>query len=97
VTVYEHLNDTLSIGFGPQTLGHYDSRGTYIKRETNSKTLFETGNGRTSLGSFEGPQEVAHNLNTYSGVVTAEPISNDLTSCINLDKEKQQTGQIVCY
>lgn len=27
VTVYEHLDGTLSIGYGPHTLGHYDARG----------------------------------------------------------------------
>lgn len=27
VTVYEHLDGTLSIGYGPHTLGHYDAQG----------------------------------------------------------------------
>lgn len=27
VTVYEHLDGTLSVGYGPHTLGHYDAQG----------------------------------------------------------------------
>jgi len=27
VTVYEHLDGTLSLGYGPHTLGHYDAQG----------------------------------------------------------------------
>jgi transposase len=30
VTVYEHLDDTLSIGYGPHTVGHYRSDGTLL-------------------------------------------------------------------
>ena len=28
VKLYEHLDGTLSIGYGPHTLGHYDAPGT---------------------------------------------------------------------
>lgn len=30
VKLYEHLNETLSIGYGPHTLGHYDAHGRLL-------------------------------------------------------------------
>ena len=38
VTVYEHLDGTLSIGYGPHTLGHYDLQGHTLN-----------GNGRAAV------------------------------------------------
>ena len=37
VTVYEHLNQTLSIGFGPHTVGQYTREGVPIPRPTTMK------------------------------------------------------------
>jgi transposase len=34
VTVYEHLDGTLSIGYGPHTLGHYDAEGRLLTQQT---------------------------------------------------------------
>lgn len=33
VTVYEHLDGTLSLGYGPHTLGHYDAEGRWLGHE----------------------------------------------------------------
>ena len=35
VTVYEHLDATLSIGYGPQTLGRYTAQGRPLKNKLN--------------------------------------------------------------
>jgi transposase len=34
VTVYEHLDGTLSLGYGPHTLGHYDTEGRLLTQQT---------------------------------------------------------------
>ena len=39
VKIYEHLDGTLSIGYGPHTLGYYDTEGSPLER----KTLAHTG------------------------------------------------------
>jgi hypothetical protein len=49
VTVYEHLNETVSIGFGPHTVGLYDAQGGALsrsppkKRQRNSETPAKSG------------------------------------------------------
>lgn len=35
VTIYEHLDGTISIGYGPHTIGRYDEEGKPFKRQKN--------------------------------------------------------------
>lgn len=49
VTLYEHLDDTLSIGFGPHTVGRYNAQGEPLslappeKSQRNRKTAAKSG------------------------------------------------------
>lgn len=36
VTVYEHLDGTISIGYGPKTIGHYSAQGALIEEKKHS-------------------------------------------------------------
>ena len=46
VKVYEHLDGTLSIGYGPHTLFHYDSNARFIDNSQIKPKKLLKGNGR---------------------------------------------------
>ena len=48
VTVYEHLDTTLSIGFGPHTVGRYDAHGAAIPTSLTPKSV---RNGKRTVKS----------------------------------------------
>ncbi len=49
VTVYQHLDETISIGFGPHTLGRYNAKGEHLKHKGDSHLSLNTKNRTNHL------------------------------------------------
>lgn len=49
VTVYQHLDETISIGFGPHTLGRYNAKGEHLKHKGDSHLSLNTNNRTNHL------------------------------------------------
>jgi hypothetical protein len=62
VTVYEHLDGTLSLGYGPHTLGRYAADGTLL---VPAPARAHTGHRRTSEPG--GTQPLTHGASVHAG------------------------------
>lgn len=60
VTVYEHLNGTISIGYGPHTIGLYDRDGNPLKKQRGNETKNRLSGVYLRLN---GDEIVAHKRN----------------------------------
>jgi Helix-turn-helix domain len=56
VTIYQHFDDTITIGFGPQQLGKYSADGSPIKGAVNENEKFE----RKVLAPFAQTSQTGH-------------------------------------
>ena len=56
VTVYQHADQTITIGFGPQQLGKYSEDGSPIKRAVNKRGWVE----QKVLAPFAQPSQTGH-------------------------------------
>ena len=57
VTVYQHFDDTITIGFGHQQLGKYSADGLPFKRAVNKNGQAELKRRRAALVQ---PQQTGH-------------------------------------
>jgi transposase len=66
VTIHEHLDETVSIRYGPHVVGRFDSQGTKLIGATLEKRCgkggsMETGENQTQVSSaFHTPLEIPH-------------------------------------
>lgn len=56
VNVYEHLDGTITIGYGPHTIGKYEKDGTSRTTSTPKQNAFESAWGQNPLGLLGRPQ-----------------------------------------
>jgi transposase len=67
VKIYEHLDGTLSIGYGPHTLGHYDAQGCILNPLSPTigrQEVHSAAPGRSLLLSCSGRGQVTTNNRT---------------------------------
>jgi transposase len=67
VTVYEHLDDTLSIGYGPHTVGRYTSDGILILEKPKTELALK----RVGANSFQKETSAARAMPRQKQRVTA--------------------------
>jgi transposase len=65
VTIHEHLDETVSIRFGPHVVGRFDSRGEILKEEHKSKTRRGKGG---SMEDGENQKQVSTVSHTPLGI-----------------------------
>jgi len=84
VTVYQHLDKTISIGFGPQTVGRYASDGQPLNntKAVEMPRLRKTAKDTVSLNRLEKSRQSTR----LSHIPTATTTTTD-----------EETGHLMCY